>query len=60
MEPENPPAPEAIEKPKKKKKNKQNKAEEFLPPGLDKEREKAKGYDPRDVQTLFRTLSRNH
>ncbi|MFK8163674.1 MAG: Pycsar system effector family protein [Lewinella sp.] len=49
----------ASEAPKKKKKKKK-KVEEVLPPGFDKEREKAKGYDPRGVQTLFRTLSRNH
>ena len=57
MEPEEHPASETTEKSKKKKKKK---AVELLPTGFDKEREKAKGYDPRGVQTLFRTLSRNH
>lgn len=42
---------------KKKKKNK-NKA--TLPEGFDKEKAKLAQFDPRGVQTLFRTLSRNH
>jgi hypothetical protein len=58
MEPENLPTPIPTESSKKKKKKK--KPLEVFPPGYDKEREKAKSYDPRGVQTLFRTLSRNH
>lgn len=56
--PENTSEPEVTDKAKKKKKKKKHK--DVYPPGFDKEREKLKGYDPRGVQTLFRTLSRNH
>lgn len=49
---------EELNKPKEKRKKK-NKLKE-VGPSFDKERAKLKMFDPRGVQTLFRTLSRNH
>lgn len=46
-----------IKESKKKKKKKKSKTTDL---NLDKERTKLEGFDPRGVQTLFRTLSRNH
>lgn len=46
--------------PKKAKKDKKKKKKKVINPVLDKEREKIKTFDIRGVQTLFRTLSRNH
>jgi len=42
------------------KKHKKKGKDKAVDPGFDKERAKLKMFDPRGVQTLFRTLSRNH
>ena len=44
----------------KRKSTKKKKNKASLDPNFDKEKEKLKMFDPRGVQTLFRTLSRNH
>lgn len=56
LKPDNTEKP-AFEKIKKKKKKKAKKAIDL---NIDKERQKIKTFDIRGVQTLFRTLSRNH
>ncbi len=43
-----------------KKQKKDKKKKEVFDPTFDKEKAKLKMFDPRGVQTLFRTLSRNH